>query len=89
MTDQSLSKLGETLRQKRQANLNAKEIALPAKETDTKVSKITLKLPASAHKELRRYALEHDTTMQDVLVEALNAYVRANGADWQVGKPTK
>lgn len=91
MSETSFAKLSESIKQKRQENLQSSpmETVLPTPETSQDVKKITLKLPANAHKELRRYALDHDTSMQDVLVDALNHYLHTKGEDWQVNKPTK
>ncbi len=91
MSETSFAKLTESIKQQRRENLQSKqtETVLPAKETSQEIKKITLKLPANAHKELRRYALDTDSSMQDVLVDALNHYLHAKGEDWQVDKAPK
>ena len=37
--------------------------------------KVTLRLPKSFHKDLKRYAVEHDTTITKVIVTACNEYL--------------
>ena len=44
------------------------------KAADGDTTKITFNAPKSWHKQLRTYALEHDTTVTQVLIEAFQAY---------------
>ena len=37
--------------------------------------KVTMRFPKSFHKDLKRYAVEHDTTMTKVIVDACNEFV--------------
>lgn len=49
------------------------------KTEDNKYYPATIRLPRPTQKKLAAYALEHNTSLQGLVAEAIDAYMRAHG----------
>jgi len=46
---------------------------------------ITTYIPIAAHKNLKLFALEHDTTVENLVITALDRLLMDMGQDWTIG----
>lgn len=96
MSKTDFSALATDIKKEREARLNSTETGniVTDEKTYTPPSrrgttKITFNIPEAAHEEVRIFAFRKKVTLQSMMVEALNLYLEKNGADYQVGDPSK